>query len=127
MARLFCSVLCLHCWDNCDNRKIQVINSDEDDDNEPMCPIMKLRRLYLCMLRKTQMIFQKILEHKLQSEKDKVKRLVNAGAGRMPCVVPSWEIGAVILVADETINTSNEFVSAVTGHMVAGAMTTAGD
>ncbi|GBO27011.1 hypothetical protein AVEN_238043-1 [Araneus ventricosus] len=29
--RLFCSVLCLHCWDNCDNRKIQVINSDEDE------------------------------------------------------------------------------------------------
>ncbi|GBN76604.1 hypothetical protein AVEN_207597-1 [Araneus ventricosus] len=74
-ARLFCSVLCLHCWDNYNNRKIQVINSDEDDDNEPICPIMKLRRLYLCMSRKTQMIFQKILEHKPQSEQDKVKRL----------------------------------------------------
>ncbi|GBN46003.1 hypothetical protein AVEN_72422-1 [Araneus ventricosus] len=35
-ARLFCSVLCLHCWDNCNNRKIQVINSDKDD--EPMLP-----------------------------------------------------------------------------------------
>ncbi|GBN19721.1 hypothetical protein AVEN_35545-1, partial [Araneus ventricosus] len=30
-ARLFCSVLCLHCWDNCNNRKIQVINSDDDE------------------------------------------------------------------------------------------------
>ncbi|GBM63656.1 hypothetical protein AVEN_253123-1 [Araneus ventricosus] len=35
-ARLFCSVLCLHCWDNCNNRKIQVINSYEDDDDEPI-------------------------------------------------------------------------------------------
>ncbi|GBO28443.1 hypothetical protein AVEN_103963-1 [Araneus ventricosus] len=31
-SRLFCSVLCLHCWDNCINRKIQVINSDDDDE-----------------------------------------------------------------------------------------------
>ncbi|GBL84409.1 hypothetical protein AVEN_117175-1 [Araneus ventricosus] len=35
-ARLFYSVLGLHCWDNCNNRKIQVINSDEDDDDEPI-------------------------------------------------------------------------------------------
>ncbi|GBM53390.1 hypothetical protein AVEN_103781-1 [Araneus ventricosus] len=33
-AKLFCSVLCLHCWDNFNNRKIQVINIDEDDDDE---------------------------------------------------------------------------------------------
>ncbi|GBL91669.1 hypothetical protein AVEN_71323-1 [Araneus ventricosus] len=37
-ARLFCSVLCLHCWDNCNDRKIQVINSDEDDDGGPILP-----------------------------------------------------------------------------------------
>ncbi|GBN74080.1 hypothetical protein AVEN_107552-1 [Araneus ventricosus] len=29
-----CSVLGLHCWDNCNNRKTQVINSDEDDDDD---------------------------------------------------------------------------------------------
>ncbi|GBO40971.1 hypothetical protein AVEN_21899-1 [Araneus ventricosus] len=37
-ASLFCSILFLHCWDNCNNRKIQVINSDEDDDDEPILP-----------------------------------------------------------------------------------------
>ncbi|GBM18714.1 hypothetical protein AVEN_9008-1 [Araneus ventricosus] len=31
-------VLCLHCWDNSKNRKIQIINSDEDDDGEPILP-----------------------------------------------------------------------------------------
>ncbi|GBN76447.1 hypothetical protein AVEN_147681-1 [Araneus ventricosus] len=37
-ATLFSSVLCLHCRDNCNNRKIQEINSDEDDDDEPILP-----------------------------------------------------------------------------------------
>ncbi|GBM98652.1 hypothetical protein AVEN_273132-1 [Araneus ventricosus] len=37
-ARLFCSVLCFHCWDNCNNRKIQSINSGEDDEDESMLP-----------------------------------------------------------------------------------------
>ncbi|GBL79742.1 hypothetical protein AVEN_18263-1 [Araneus ventricosus] len=32
-----CNVLFLHCWDNCNNRKIQVINSDDDDD-DPILP-----------------------------------------------------------------------------------------
>ncbi|GBL73147.1 hypothetical protein AVEN_159228-1 [Araneus ventricosus] len=27
-----------HCWGNCNNRGIQVINSDEDDDGEPILP-----------------------------------------------------------------------------------------
>ncbi|GBM22852.1 hypothetical protein AVEN_202127-1 [Araneus ventricosus] len=31
-------MLCLQCWDNCNNRKIQVINSDDDDDVEPILP-----------------------------------------------------------------------------------------
>ncbi|GBN32687.1 hypothetical protein AVEN_44274-1, partial [Araneus ventricosus] len=31
-------VLYPHCWDNCSNRGIQVINSDEDDDGEPILP-----------------------------------------------------------------------------------------
>ncbi|GBM19013.1 hypothetical protein AVEN_172485-1 [Araneus ventricosus] len=26
------------CWGNCNNRGIQVINSDEDDDGEPILP-----------------------------------------------------------------------------------------
>ncbi|GBM10480.1 hypothetical protein AVEN_109287-1 [Araneus ventricosus] len=35
-ARLFCSVRWLHFWDNCNNRKIQVIKIDDDDDDEPI-------------------------------------------------------------------------------------------
>ncbi|GBN14255.1 hypothetical protein AVEN_23746-1 [Araneus ventricosus] len=31
-------VLYPHCWGNCNNRGIQVINSDEDDDGEPILP-----------------------------------------------------------------------------------------
>ncbi|GBM59325.1 hypothetical protein AVEN_60666-1 [Araneus ventricosus] len=27
-----------HCWGNCNNRGIQIINSDEDDDGEPLLP-----------------------------------------------------------------------------------------
>ncbi|GBN05681.1 hypothetical protein AVEN_22949-1 [Araneus ventricosus] len=27
-----------HCWGNCNNRGIQVINSDDDDDGEPILP-----------------------------------------------------------------------------------------
>ncbi|GBM85694.1 hypothetical protein AVEN_95203-1 [Araneus ventricosus] len=29
-------VLYPHCWGNCNSRGIQVINSDEDDDGEPI-------------------------------------------------------------------------------------------
>ncbi|GBO46835.1 hypothetical protein AVEN_119630-1 [Araneus ventricosus] len=31
-------VLYPHCWSNCNNRRIEVINSDEDDDGEPILP-----------------------------------------------------------------------------------------
>ncbi|GBM43161.1 hypothetical protein AVEN_128486-1 [Araneus ventricosus] len=31
-------MLYTHCWGNCNNRGIQVINSDEDDDGEPILP-----------------------------------------------------------------------------------------
>ncbi|GBN61058.1 hypothetical protein AVEN_183883-1, partial [Araneus ventricosus] len=32
------SMLYPHCWGNCNNRGTQVINSDEDDDGEPILP-----------------------------------------------------------------------------------------
>ncbi|GBL99435.1 hypothetical protein AVEN_68739-1 [Araneus ventricosus] len=37
-ATLLPSVLCFHYWDNYNNRMIQEINSDEDDDDEPILP-----------------------------------------------------------------------------------------
>ncbi|GBN54146.1 hypothetical protein AVEN_185760-1 [Araneus ventricosus] len=77
-VRLFCSLLYPHCWGNCNNRGIQVINSEEDDDGEPiLSDDLVEASLYLCMWRKTQVIFQKILDHKLQSDQDKVKRVCN--------------------------------------------------
>ncbi|GBL83090.1 hypothetical protein AVEN_165314-1 [Araneus ventricosus] len=36
-----------HCWGNCNNRGIQVINSDEDDDGEPILPDDLVERLYI--------------------------------------------------------------------------------
>ncbi|GBM96255.1 hypothetical protein AVEN_134443-1 [Araneus ventricosus] len=88
-----------HCWGNCNNRGIQVINSDEDDDGEPILPDDLVQASLSFMWRKTQVIFKKILDHKLQSDQDKVKRLCNKQTGNvrerstvLPVTAISWRI-----------------------------------
>ncbi|GBM29838.1 hypothetical protein AVEN_110352-1 [Araneus ventricosus] len=66
-----------HCWGNCNNRGIQVINSDEDDDGEPILPDDLVEASLSLHVEKDTGDLSKILDHKLQSDQDKVKRLCN--------------------------------------------------
>ncbi|GBO06790.1 hypothetical protein AVEN_66320-1 [Araneus ventricosus] len=55
--------------------KIQVINSDEDDDDEPILPDDLVEASLTLHVEEDTDDLQNILDHKLQSEQDKVKRL----------------------------------------------------
>ncbi|GBM30490.1 hypothetical protein AVEN_34244-1 [Araneus ventricosus] len=70
-----------HCWGNCNNRGIQVINSDEDDDGEPILPDDLVEASLSLHVEEDTGDLSKILDHNLQSDQDKVKRLCNSIAG----------------------------------------------
>ncbi|GBM01899.1 hypothetical protein AVEN_77565-1 [Araneus ventricosus] len=76
-VRLFCSVLYPHCWDNCNDRGIQVINSVEDDNGEPILPDDLVKASLSLHVEEDTDDLSKILDHKLQSDQEKVKRLCN--------------------------------------------------